>query len=583
MTVAARVAAASDRLADLLAPRLPERSPVGRALRAVRHRVLPRTVPDRPIAAVLHAFGRANPEATFVQVGAHDGTQLDPLRDQIRAHRWTGVMVEPVPYVFDRLRATYGDHPRITLENIAIADRDGTLPFHHLPEVDDGDDTWRWYDALGSFRRDVLLSHDRQIPDIADRVVTTEVPCLTFESLCERHGIGAIDVVQIDTEGYDDVILDGIDLDRHRPAVVLFERLHMDEATHRRCTDRLVAHGYEWLSDPMDTLAVRADVLAAQPPVAEAWRAAVESWRNHTASDEEPLPPEADDLRHDHPRLRELVDAYAALDWPVTQHSRWAVDPFEHLDLRRFRGDTGYVWSYRDQPQVTELRYFTYLRAVEERDHLGLLDTLVEDGLFGCWTQRFPGHPRCSRDLLDAVNELSFLDRHLSISERDGLRILDIGAGYGRLAHRATAAFPGIADHCCVDAVAHSTFLAEWYLRFRGADRARSLPLTDVPGLAPGSFDLACNVHSFSECTLAAIGWWCDQLARLDVPHLFVVPNEPAGFLSLEADGSRHDFLPLLERAGYRLVVEEPAFADPAVRSLLGVHDRHCLFERIRP
>lgn len=582
MSLVTRVAAASDRLADVLAPRIPESSGLGRAMRAVRHRVLPRTVPDRPIAAVLHAFGRANPDAFFVQVGAHDGTQLDPLRDQIRARRWSGIMVEPVPYVFERLQANYGAHPRIALENIAIADRDGTLPFHHLPEADAGDDTWRWYDALGSFRRDVLLSHERQIPDIADRVVTSEVPCLTFERLCAKHGVEVIDVVQIDTEGYDDVVLDGIDLVRHRPGVVLFERLHLDEATHRRCTDRLVAHGYEWISDPMDTLAVRADVLRSQPAVAEAWREATESWRRHTASDDEPLPPEADELHADNPRLRELVAAYEALDWPVRAHSRWAADPFERLDLQRFRGDTGYVWSYREQPRVTELKYFTYLRAVEEIDHLGLLDRLTEDGLFGCWTQQFPGHPRCSRDLLDSVNELSFLDRHLSVSTRDGLRVLDIGAGYGRLAHRATTAFPGIADHCCVDAVAHSTFLAEWYLAHRGVDRARALPLPEVPELAPGSFDLALNVHSFSECTLDAIGWWSEQLDRLAVPHLFVVPNEPAGFLSLEADGSRHDFLPVLEDAGYRLTVDEPVFADPAVRSLLGVHDRHCLFERAR-
>lgn len=580
MSLGTRVAAASDRLADVLAPKLPESGRVGRAMRALRHRVLPRTVPDRPIAAVLHAFGKANPEAFFVQVGAHDGTQLDPLRDGIRAHRWSGIMVEPLAYVFERLQANYGTHPRISLENIAIADRDGTLPFHHLPEVPDDDDTWRWYDALGSFRRDVLLSHDRQIPDIADRVVTTDVACLTFESLCAKHGVEAIDVVQIDTEGYDDVVLDGIDLDRHRPGLVLFERLHLDDATHRRCTDRLVAHGYEWLSDPMDTLAVRTDVLRRQPAVAEAWRAAVESWRSTTASEAEPLPPEADELVPDNARLRQLIDDYDRLDWPVRSHSRWAQDPFAQLDLRTFRGDTGYVWSYRDQPRVTELKYFTYLRAVEERDHLGLLGTVVEDGLFGCWTHEFPGHPRCSRDLLDSVNELSFLDRHLGISGHDGLRILDIGAGYGRLAHRATTAFPGIADHCCVDAVAHSTFLAEWYLAYRGVERARAVSLVDVPDLATGSFDLACNVHSFSECTLAAIGWWCDQLARLDVPHLFVVPNEPAGFLSLEVDGSRQDFLPLLEAAGYHLAADEPAFADPAVRMLLGVHDRHCLFER---
>ena len=64
------------------------------------------------------------------------------------------------------------------------------------------------------------------------------------------------------------------------------------------------------------------------------------------------------------------------------------------------------------------------------------------------------------------------------------------------------------------------------------------------------------------------------------VPHLFLVPNEPEGFLSLETDGSRLDYLPVIEDAGFRLKVEEPAFRDPAVQALLEVRDRHCLFER---
>ena len=46
--------------------------------------------------------------------------------------------------------------------------------------------------------------------------------------------------------------------------------------------------------------------------------------------------------------------------------------------------------------------------------------------------------------------------------------MLDIGAGYGRLAHRMSAAFPQLEDYCCVDAVPESTFLSEYYLRHRG-------------------------------------------------------------------------------------------------------------------
>jgi SAM-dependent methyltransferase len=215
-----------------------------------------------------------------------------------------------------------------------------------------------------------------------------------------------------------------------------------------------------------------------------------------------------------------------------------------------------------------------------DRDHRGLVASLGEDGAFGCWTYDFPGYPRCSRDLLDSVNELLFLDRTLSLFDQKGLRVLDIGAGYGRLAHRAAQALPGLADWCCVDAVPESTFLSEFYLAFRGvAPPTRVVALDEVPALEPGSFDLAVNVHSFSECTRAAIAWWMAELERLRVPRLFLVPNEPSGFLSTEPDGRRLDYLPVLESHGYHLSTEELVFNDPAVRALMDIHDRFCIFE----
>lgn len=278
------------------------------------------------------------------------------------------------------------------------------------------------------------------------------------------------------------------------------------------------------------------------------------------------------------PRLAELARRYAALSWPVSEHTRWADRSF--IDFSRFRGDSLYLWHYRESPRVTALKYFTFLRYVEERDEKAWLSALEEDGVFGCWTFEFPGRSPVSRDLLDSVNELSFLERTLHLSGWDGLRVLDIGAGYGRLAHRAAQALPGLRDWCCVDAVAESTYLCEYYLRFRGVEPpARVLELPGVPSLQPGAFDVAVNVHAFSECSHAAVRWWAELVARLRVERLFVVPNEPEGFFTVEPDGSRRDYRGLLEEAGYRLVADEYAFADPAVRQLLGVHDRYCLFE----
>src|SRR5207244_376039 len=137
-------------------------------------------------------------------------------------------------------------------------------------------------------------------------------------------------------------------------------------------------------------------------------------------------------------RLRELRASYARLNWPVCRHSRWRDGTVTSwLNLKYFRGDNIIMWHYRNEASVgtatdsdsdavryNRLLYFNYLRYVLDRpngDHL--VDLLREDGAFGCWVYAYPGYPACSRDLLDSVNELLFLDKHLSVMSRSGLRI----------------------------------------------------------------------------------------------------------------------------------------------------------------
>lgn len=587
---------------------------------------------DRPpehgaINRVLFEFARQRPGATFIQIGANDGLQRDPLRPYILDAEWSGVLVEPVPYVFERLRSLYDGHPRVTLENVAIADEDATRRLYYLPKSSDPG-LPQWYDALASFRKDVLLKHDVFIADIADRISAMDVPCVTFDTLCRRNNIDTVDVIQIDTEGYDYEVIKLIDLDRYQPTVLMYESLHLSEADRRECTTRLRNAGYELLSDGMDTIALRTRALrgrgaralwslrrlramqtvaALEGPAKRKLRAGVDSLMQPTGfqlvrrspqtpdivdhrvfnpalhNAATPLPREAEVLRSDSPRLLELRERYSRVSWPVCEHSRWVderVSQWVHLEY--FRGDNIYVWQYRDAAAIDDLRYFTLLRYVLDRDNRSLVSKLGEDGAFGCWTYDFAGYPRCSRDLLDSVNELLFLDRHLGVFDAENLKILDIGAGYGRLAHRAAQALSGLSSYLCIDAVPESTFLSEFYTQYRGVcPPVRVLELPDIDDLEPGSVDLAVNIHSFSECTHRAIEWWVSTVAQLGVPHLFVIPNEDQGFRSTEADGSRLDYGSVFESFGYRLIVEEPVIADEAVRSLVGVNDRFCLFERV--
>jgi len=223
--------------------------------RALRPAAAPPALTD-----VLDAVSDSRSVACFVQVGSNDAGYGDPLRPYVESGGWRGVLVEPVPYVFERLRAKYGGNGRIVLVNAAIASEDGHLPFYYLPESDDPD-LPEWYDQLGSFVLENILHpyHLENIPDLRDRVVCEEVPCLTFESLWQAHQMPRLDIVHIDAEGYDDVILGQIDLDRLQPMVLIYEHKHLTEDRRGAVLDRLHAAGYEVLDAGPDALAVRRD------------------------------------------------------------------------------------------------------------------------------------------------------------------------------------------------------------------------------------------------------------------------------------------------------------------------------------
>jgi FkbM family methyltransferase len=158
-----------------------------------------------------------------------------------------------VPYVFERLQRNLGDDPRFALENAAVADRDGTLPFYHLDRAGPGDDVPPWYDGLGSFSRETILSHADKIPDIADRLVATEVPCLTFESLCRKHGVEQLDVLLIDAEGYDWEIVRRLDLEARHPRVLVYEHYHLPAPVRTQAREHLEARGYRTMEEGFDT------------------------------------------------------------------------------------------------------------------------------------------------------------------------------------------------------------------------------------------------------------------------------------------------------------------------------------------
>ena len=270
-------------------------------------------------------------------------------------------------------------------------------------------------------------------------------------------------------------------------------------------------------------------------------------------------------LRSDNPRLAELRQRYRG--HPAAALSGWTDLRLEgQLDLAHFRADSQYLFQARGTPEAAYALCADY---VTRHGTLGLLETLGEDGAFGALTFQIDGR-NVSRDLLDSALEIEALAAWLGREPLSRARVLDIGAGYGRLAHRLCAWSRDV-EVVATDAVPVSTFLCEYYLRYRDCRRAAVVPL-DAAEAALGAqrFDVATNIHSFAEAPRAAVVWWLERIAAAGVPRLFIVHSERELF-SVEADLSRSSYQDALDRLGYRRVALQPKYAASETVQRLGV------------
>jgi hypothetical protein len=287
---------------------------------------------------------------------------------------------------------------------------------------------------------------------------------------------------------------------------------------------------------------------------------------DHVVHTDVPLPDGAEQyLEQSNPNLIELCNRYRG--HPAAALSLWNDLRLEgQLELAHFRGDSQYLYQGRGTPEAAYALSADY---VARHDALALHKALGEDGAFGALTFLLDGRI-VSRDLLDSMLEINALADWLGAGRLAKARLLDLGAGYGRLAHRLCT-WSSDVEVVATDAVPVSTFLCDYYLDYRDCSRAQVVPLDEAePFLAAGSFDVAVNIHSFGESPRVSVSWWLERIAAAEVPRLLIVHGDEHLF-TLESDLSRNDYGDVLERLGYRRVDLRPKYAHSDTVQRLGV------------
>lgn len=190
-------------------------------------------------------------------VGAFDGIQNDPLARFARTHRARGILLEPQPGAFVRLKNNHESSPDIVLLNAAIDEHSGSRVMYYVDSPPDRFPSWT--EQVASFDYDHVAKHESQVPGLTKSIRELLVPTISFRDLLERYSVVAIDVLLIDAEGFDAKILSWFPFDRIRPGVIHYEAVHIEPVQLQALRARLQERGYVIVtSDPSnDDVAVR--------------------------------------------------------------------------------------------------------------------------------------------------------------------------------------------------------------------------------------------------------------------------------------------------------------------------------------
>lgn len=203
--------------------------------------------------------GRVN----FLQIGASDGLRHDPIREFVVRDEWSGILVEPLPDVFELLKRNYRHvrGSRLVFVNAAVSAVQGqdlsfwtfsddfllTLPQEHRLD----------YLQKSSFDKEHVLRFARRLGIAEEAMREIRVPGLTVDKLIEQHWTGGpIDLLVIDAEGHEPAILSGINFATWAPRAIFFES-HLLGTAKDKVFARLAANGYHLTQLEGDTAAVR--------------------------------------------------------------------------------------------------------------------------------------------------------------------------------------------------------------------------------------------------------------------------------------------------------------------------------------
>lgn len=216
----------------------------------------------------LDALFNSNSIRTVVQIGANDGIQNDPLRKYlISSGSYQAILVEPIPFYVDKLKALYSMRDDIKILKAAAGAKEEELELFFIPPElatkMNGDGPQNdWAHGQGSFNKDTIIHWIKEnsfrgndyisnIDLFINSIDSITLQVLKTEKIlpCDRNGLLLI----IDVQGFEVSVLNGIDWSNPPQWIVVEDDLDntLDFIKF------FYAKGFEWVAGDHDKVFAR--------------------------------------------------------------------------------------------------------------------------------------------------------------------------------------------------------------------------------------------------------------------------------------------------------------------------------------
>jgi FkbM family methyltransferase len=195
---------------------------------------------------------------TFLQIGANDGVMNDPIYQFNMDNKTvvSGYVLEPLPDIYERLVENYKACNNIKPFNVAIHATEREMVLHRVNPLREAE--------VPEFARGIASFNEKHwekttlVPN-ADYMQEVKVKCISFADFIHSNAIKSLDLLLLDTEGYDYQILMSIDFSSIKPKMIRFEHgirnQVMSPENFMAVCNHLNSCGYQIIAESYDATA----------------------------------------------------------------------------------------------------------------------------------------------------------------------------------------------------------------------------------------------------------------------------------------------------------------------------------------